>query len=78
MFFKSYLETQASKLKRYKLKVLRIIPAHGLIFGAKYLRMDQVKFVEDSLLPLLGCLPQILLGRILNTLPHFSNISVMR
>ena len=31
------------------------------IFGAKYLRMDQVKFFR-------GCLPQILFGPFLNTL----------
>ena len=56
-------------------------------FGKKYSRMDQVKFVEDSLQKRWrdmvclsrsyhfkfskGCLPQILLGPFLNTLSHF-------
>ena len=56
------------------------------IYGAKYSRMDQVKFVEDSLYKVWrvwsalgrlypvkifeGCLPQILLGPFLNTLSH--------
>ena len=53
-------------------------------YGTKYLRMEQVKFVEDSLEKLSrdwlsrpycfksfkGCLPQILLGSFLNTLSH--------
>ena len=34
-----------------------------IIFGAKYSRMDQVKFKK-------GCLPQVLLGPFLNTLTH--------
>ena len=48
------------------------------INGAKYARMDQVKFVEDSLMVCLnrlyhfnffkGCLAQIILGPFLNTL----------
>ena len=33
------------------------------IYGIKYSRMNQVKI-------LIGCLPQILLGPFLNTLPH--------
>ena len=37
-------------------------------------RMDQVKFVEDSLLK--GCLPQTFLGPFLNTLFHI-NFSMM-
>ena len=35
----------------------------GMIYGSRYSRMIQVKFVEGSLK---GCLPQILLGRFLN------------
>ena len=50
--------------------------------GAKYSRMNQVKFVEDSLYGLMRltmslqifkcCLPQILLGPFLNILPQLS------
>ena len=45
-------------------------------YGSRYSRMDQVKFVEDSLSRpcpfrfFKGCLPQILLGPFLNTLSH--------
>ena len=55
-------------------------------YGKKYSRMDQVKFEEDSFLKIWSdmvclsrpyhfrssyrCLPQILLGPFLNTLPH--------
>ena len=53
----------------------------GWSYRAKYSKMHQVKFVEDSLLKIWsdmvcplqifkGCLPQILLGPFLNTLPH--------
>ena len=57
-----------------------------LTYGRNYTRMDQIKFVEDSLKKTLrdmvcysrpysfkffkGCLPQILLGPFLNTIPH--------
>ena len=41
--------------------VIRLIILHG----AKYSRMDQVELFK-------GCLPQILLGLFLNTLPHIS------
>ena len=37
----------------------------AVIFGAKYSRMDQVKFLEDSLL-------KFLLGPFLNTLSHLA------
>ena len=46
------------------------------LFGTKYSRVDQVKFVEDSLSRpypfnfFKGYLPQILLGPLLNTLSH--------
>ena len=56
------------------------------LFGTKYSRMDQVKFVEDSLKKFegiivclhrpyhfkifKGCLPQISIGPFLNTLSH--------
>ena len=55
------------------------------LYVTKYSRMDQVKFVEDSLSKILrdmvccrlylfkffkGYFPQILLGSFLNTLPH--------
>ena len=55
------------------------------IYKSKYSRMDQVKFVEDSLSKIwrdMVCLsfkfckvylPQILLGSFLNTLPHMDN-----
>ena len=58
------------------------------LYGAKYSRMNQVKFVEDSLQKIWsdmvcrpyhfkifeGCLPQILLGPFLNTLSHIGQI----
>ena len=49
----------------------------NLIYESKYSRMDQVKFVEDSLVEdpfkfFKGCLPQILLGPFLNTLSHIT------
>ena len=34
-----------------------------VLFGTKYSRMDQVKFLK-------GCLPQVLLGPFLDTLSH--------
>ena len=43
--------------------------------GTKYSRMDQVKFVEDRPYPFRffkGCLPQILPGPFLNTLPYIN------
>ena len=59
-----------------------------VVYGTKYSRMDQVKFVEDSLYKIRkdmvclgrpypfnffkGCLPQILLGPFLNTLSHIT------
>ena len=42
---------------------------------AKYSRFDQVKFVEDSLEVVKGCLPQILLDPFLNTLPQVIMLS---
>ena len=42
---------------------------------AKYSRFDQVKFVEDSLEVVKGCLPQILLDPFLNTLPQIIMLS---
>ena len=39
-------------------------------FGSRYLRIDQVKFVEGRPYHFKGCLPQILLGPFLNTLTH--------
>ena len=46
-------------------------------YGLRYSRMDQVKFVEDSLRPCYfkffkGRLAQILLGPFLNTLTHIN------
>ena len=65
-------------------KLIDYLKFHGLINGTKYSRMDQVKFVEDSLQKISRimvwlsrqnslrffkcCLPQILLGPFLNTL----------
>ena len=50
----------------------------------KYSRMDQVKFVEDSLWKFemvwsaLGCLPQILFSRFLNAVTHMYLYSLKR
>ena len=48
------------------------------INGAKYSRMDEVKFVETAFKKFEGCLPQISLGPFLNTLSqvYFSYIEV--
>ena len=49
-----------------------------VLYVAKYSRIDQAKFVEDSFKNLKGygllkgCLPQILLGPFLNTLCHIA------
>ena len=42
---------------------VKLITKLGTSFAAKYSRMDRVKFFKD-------CLPEILLGPFLNTLPH--------
>ena len=42
----------------------------GTSFGAKYSRMERVTFFKD-------CLPEILLGPFLNTLPHLFGVVSM-
>ena len=58
-----------------------ILKIRAWLFGSRYLKMDQVKFVEDSIWKVWsddhfkffkGCLPQILLGPFLNTLTHLA------
>ena len=55
---------------------------YSITFGEKYSRMDQVKFAEDSrpyhVKFFKGCLPQILLGPFLNTLPRLILIKCPR
>ena len=49
------------------------------IYGAKYSRMNQVKFVEDSFETFFkSCLPQILLGPFLKTLSRISQQNTYR
>ena len=61
--------------------ILRAAAIYSVLNGTKYSRIDQEKFVEDRphhLKFFNGCLPQILPGPFLNTLPqiiHFTMTS---
>ena len=79
-FCKKAPQTTNDGLTSNARKVLRLIKISWLTqesLGTKYLRIDQVKFVEDNLWSAMlclklfkGCLPQNLLGSFLNTLSH--------
>ena len=71
LFWKSVGENARQRRKLPKAEVWRLafsFSVRKVLFGKKYSRVDQVKFVVDSFFK--GCLPQILLGPFLNALSH--------
>ena len=62
-----------TKLRKFNLDISQVefkIFLYERIYGATYSRIDQVKLFK-------GCLPQILVGPFLNTLPYGTLLSLI-